>query len=38
MFSNLKVATRLSLGFGVVLFLLIVISVLSMLHLSLIHI
>jgi len=34
MFSNLKVATRLSLGFGVVLFLLIVISVLSVLRLS----
>jgi len=34
MFSNLKVSTRLSLGFGVVLFLLIVISVLSVLRLS----
>jgi methyl-accepting chemotaxis protein len=34
MFANLKVATRLSLGFGAVLFLLLVISVLSVLRLS----
>src|SRR5476649_2140318 len=37
MFSNMKVATRLGLGFGAVVVLLLVLSVVSVMHLALLN-